>query len=937
MNDSKYDEKKKLSSQAYTKFKRSCYIFIYRIIELGFAGPTRNLKIDIMRVLIFIALSVIRYLSLLAGKDKNLIELISLYSRDDWLIVKFGYGIYYYFVTVAIIDIVVLSIVYHVYLVTINREYNQKIFLYSLVFPLKALKRVLVFPFLYILSSSWGLNKDHICGYENPVQEFQNTLQVFSIAHTFILIALLIFQEYFIYDHNFITNNFQSKPNGHYNAISASIEILVIMLKVFTNTKFDQIYNCIYTVSFALILYFDYLYIPYYNVVCVYFDLVKYSFLTLAGFLKIIESELDLNYLLEIGLVVIYPGLLILIFSIFKSRIEFFTQVGLLDIKKFYEIEIYQRMNFQHFCLYKNKDPVKAATIKRNIEITFKVWKKKFRNQFLISAYETLYCFMIMKEVTLAKLKLYKLNFFKGIEPELLTIKYSERFLRDKKKTDFELFYEYLTAKKSLLEQDKHVLKLLLKYITPDSSCSERESIGVRLYESIKSLNDFFKTTVKIHSENAELLNMYGKFLCHILNKHSQGLALIQKSAGITSNELQNLIYGDLNLFSNKIGHLIINTRPLGEIIKANKAATDILESSIGVVEKSNITIYLPTPFNDIKYIKKILRDFINGCEKGSINAPNNAFIITSKGFVKEIALKLDSVVLNNEFYFIAAIAPIHHARECALFDSSNVITNNTEYFGQMFNQSTQDLQCLPLSTIIPKIFHSKNERIQHFFHSPKQTYSENLTNKENCAMLATSDNNERTSTSLNFNDTKLCFEIEDYVKRGKIFIQLRKLKLLDFTYNTLFATSSSVEKDNWIKEGVETTDFHQGLNNFQQRLSLCSGLGLRSILKKKKTSLFRQHIKISDKVEVIEIFDTDFSTGPLKAKEHKDIPDKNKEMSIIIAKSFKDNVAQSVYSSFAHASNNKNAHAFQVVVARKIEKTVNVMKNGIYFIVRNI
>jgi hypothetical protein len=294
-------------------------------------------------------------------------------------------------------------------------------------------------------------------------------------------------------------------------------------------------------------------------------------------------------------------------------------------------------------------------------------------------------------------------------------------------------------------------------------------------------------------------------------------------------------------------------------------------------------------------------------------------------------------VVLDNEFYFIAAIAPLHHARECALFDSSNCITNNTENFGQLFNQNTQDLQCLPLSTIIPKVFHSKNERIQHFFHSPKQTYSENLLNKHNSDNLTTSDNNQEISTSLNCNDNNLCFEIEDYVKRGKIFIQLRKFKLLDFTYNTLYATSSSVEKDNWIKEGVETTDFHQGLNNFQQRLSLCSGLGLRSILKKKKTSLFRRQIKISDKVEIIEIFDTDFNTGPLRAKVYKDIPDRNKEMSIIIAKSFKDKVAQSVYSSFAHTSNSKNTHAFQVVVARKIEKTVNVMKNGIDFIVRNI
>ncbi|OMJ87840.1 hypothetical protein SteCoe_10408 [Stentor coeruleus] len=934
MNDSKYDDKRKISSQSYTKFKRSCYIFIYRFIELGFAGPTRNIKVDILRVLIFITLSMIRYLSLLSSKDKSLIEIFSLLARDDWLIVKGGYGIYYYFATIGIIDIVVLSIIYHVYLIAINREYNQKVFLYSLVFPLKALKRILGFPFLYILSSSWGLNIDHTCGYENPVKDFQNTLQIFSIVHTFILIVLIISQEYFIYDHNFITNNFQSKPNGQYNAISTSIEIFVIMLKVFTNVKFDRMYNFVYTISFAFILYFDYLYLPYYNNFCVYFDVIKYSFLVLAGFLKIIESELDLNFLIEIGLVVIYPGLLILILSMFKSRIEFFSEVELLDLKKFYEIEIYQRMNFQHYCIYKTKDPVRAAKIKKNIEIAFKVWKKRFRNKFLISAYETLYCFMIMKEDTLAKLKLYKLNFFKGIEPELLTIKYTERFLKDKNKTDFELFYEYLTIKKSLLEQDKHVLKLLLKYITSDPSHSEKESIGVSLYESIKSLNESFKSTIKIHSENAELLNLYGKFLCHILNKHSQGLALIQKSASITSNELQNLIYGDLNIFSNKIGHIIINTKPLGEIIKINKVAAEILESSICMVEKSNITMYLPTPFNDIKYIKKILRDFINGCEKGSINAPKNVFIITTKGFIKEITLKLDSIIFNNEFYFIAAIAPVHHAREYALFDSNNIITNNSELFGQFFNQSTKNLQCMPLSSIISQIFYSKNEKIQYFFHISKETYCKNLPTTENSPMLSTSENRQVTSTESYCDDKKLFFETEDYVTRGKIFIQLRKHKLIDITYNILFVTSSAVEKENWIKEGIEITDFHQSLNNFKQSLGLSSGLGLRSIIKKENSSLFSRQVKISEKVEVIEIYDTDFSTGPLKPKEYKDIPNQNKATSMTIMKSTKENIVQSVYSSFANASNNKNTHAFQVVITRKIKKTINVIKNGIYFVI---
>lgn len=545
-----------------------------------------------------------------------------------------------------------------------------------------------------------------------------------------------------------------------------------------------------------------------------------------------IEEYFDSEYFLDFSLIFIEPCLLYLIIFTAISRTKYLRAIDYAFLSTKDNFQIRQRANFSIYIDYKNNFPDKLPEIQNEIEETFKRWKKRFPDDYLAYAYEVTYTYYFVKDIELTKIKMYLLGKFEQFSPSFLYFLYDNLVSKVNSISNSEYFYIFSLEKEKLNKLDRSISSLVLKFFDRSISAYQRETTGINLYKSIKKMGKKFKIIVKKYGENYEILKLYGNFLSDLLNNEDKARTYKQMSIAFMDKTLSKLIYSDLNLFSDRIGHIIISDSPEGEILQINKAAADILESSISDLLKSNISAYFPEPLNSQAFMRKLIKKYIQSNKVCKILEPEICYIITSKGYLKEVYIKFEGIVWEKKLLFVIAILAVNRDKEYALFYSNNVIASHSANFGNIFNYTT-DL---------------KNEKLNKFI--PNFDFFSRI-------------------------DANGGYEVLDSTRKKKIFLLFKTLKFEDLDCFILFATTSEAEKKKWTESGFAFNDF-QLKNSLLRYLTLTSieaVSGLKSILKKKNAKKKDLRVNIDDIPTIWKLEVTDFSPGIQKSTEHKDVP----------------------------------------------------------------
>ncbi|CAG9317096.1 unnamed protein product [Blepharisma stoltei] len=348
---------------------------------------------------------------------------------------------------------------------------------------------------------------------------------------------------------------------------------------------------------------------------------------------------------------------------------------------------------------YENKNQV--------IEIFKALWQLPgFHKDKLFVIWEFNYCYFIMKDERLARIKLTKIADTKSsFEGDIQEWRLFNWLFREHKSSFNDIDHlKYLKDFSKIKKNDEELCLILTELQAEFSSKNPRldklSHLVDRTAENIYFLSDGYNSLIEKY-KNSEVFEYYATFLDAIVNNHEEADFIIRKKSTINFFSQQNY-ERNLENYGKDLPTILAScsSENFGTIVYINDKASQLLMSSMGNIIGLSILNFIPQPYS-LRH-EKLMKDFIFNCNSTEILSHDTLFFLQNTGYLLECNFMIKLTAFHNCAYFLISFRECSIQRQLALISEEGIILSYTEGFLKYFGWEGKNIKGNILSDIIP-------------------------------------------------------------------------------------------------------------------------------------------------------------------------------------------------------------------------------------------
>jgi hypothetical protein len=514
------------------------------------------------------------------------------------------------------------------------------------------------------------------------------------------------------YDFSFQTPKFQWFARSH-SFVHNRVMIVVIAQCIFLYSHDSSTPQMYLGFSFVTSLYLAYLhisYLPYYNDRANTLYIAMYAFLANCSVASLFAIHTNSGNVIVLTSFVMFPCYLIISHEIVQRRMLSCEGKEVKNCKMPYECINLAKVLLRKLEICESeadkeriKERLKSALCEVGTEFpTFK----------LGNVWESLYYFLIEGNASLAQLKLCKhSNLPVSLEAGFIAYHMSKHYDTTIHSEDV-LYLNWLKQVSEAKENDRRLCNLLVSIydllLSSQHDVNAIEHLLPRMYQLLLKTKETYKHLVHLHSKRPEILELYGHFMCDVLNDMA-GLQFIafSRSEKLVNDRAFVPINRITSLFNADVGILVIggSEDDLGCIVHANDEASRLLGLPQHEVIGQPLDQFIPPPYY-INHNSK-LSEFL---ELGTTNRIFRSHLVlySAGSYNVEVTYEVRVLALNSRPYFLTAVRGKPGNRDLAIYNNKGLITSCTLNFNQLYGPEAR-VEGLNLEVLFPGIWEERD------------------------------------------------------------------------------------------------------------------------------------------------------------------------------------------------------------------------------------
>ena len=559
------------------------------------------------------------------------------------------------------------------------------------------LSELMMVPFsvLFISLVKFSLfNYEAMREYQNqPSTQLDNGFLGLVGVPAFLVVACANYLRFTLnYDirHYYSEETYNSRAFSKLEVQNLYFRLSAILLYSFLGTYHEVAYRS-FVMVMSVIFFLKYLVFgPYYNQIANTIN--GTHFLVLFW----VSASLQLGILTESSLLPVFSTTFILPVLI-VLQVHYFKHI---QIPQAVEVSNSYQLNQKFRYLISTSDPELLLKYFSRLKKQLKTDDKKY-----LSIWETNYCIDYLEDNRLARVKLSRSIQTKGnLETEFMTHKCKKR-LKELAQTEDLTYLKFQTKFQKAKTQDQTLCFILLDLIneiqSPKPQKKKIEFLLEKSYSVVQKLNCDYEKLMKINGYCSEALHLYSTYLSEILQEtqKSERLDLLKRRIRTKKKKDDTLV----SYFDESNAVMVVSGDPsdFGTVSFANKKAANLLSISIENLRGSQLSDFIPYPFN-LNHNKAML-DFIENCTTSKIELPVMLFLRNTKGYLVECSIIVTCSAVENYPFFVVLLKERSSTRQLALIDGDGLILGHSNLLPALLCSSQNDLRNYNLQEIVPQ------------------------------------------------------------------------------------------------------------------------------------------------------------------------------------------------------------------------------------------
>ncbi|CAG9325588.1 unnamed protein product [Blepharisma stoltei] len=526
------------------------------------------------------------------------------------------------------------------------------------------------------------------------------------VSFSFILIFLAITILYVLFTADLCHSNCKRNIKARSNS---SLDIAVVALHtiqciLYFATPKSHILNSefiLLLLSVSLIGVF-WLQLPYYNFIGNIIVISKLSSYILMIFSLIFSNLINDARAALFCYIILQPILLLNIFRILKDRHNEIPDQSLIYTDQF-DFELKSR----HLLVDKNLEDKEIV-----VDLFNELYKtKRLIINKLAVVWEFYFCFHVMKDERLARVRLVKIpmvnNCLEGSVQEWKILR-KLWMSRDDDLNDIK-YIEYLLDIESAKVYDKELcmslLVLLAEFVTRSPRIGKLTTIVTKATDMLCKVQSSYSRLIETY-RNLEAFDIYISLSENILRHADEANLIKKKKSRFAELDLVLKYENSLNRFDDRVGIILISANPdsFGTLSYVNEKAAQYLRQPMQCLLGTDLSDFVPWPYN-LNH-KEIMKKFAASCKDSNAQISPIFFLLDGHNFLFECKIQMKYTALGYNAFFLVSIQVHNFSRELILLSSEGHILGFSSKVPSIFNSlDRRILNQANITQLVPHYF----------------------------------------------------------------------------------------------------------------------------------------------------------------------------------------------------------------------------------------
>jgi PAS domain-containing protein len=448
-------------------------------------------------------------------------------------------------------------------------------------------------------------------------------------------------------------------------------------------------------------------YLPYYNDMTNTFYISIYMYLVSCCAATLLSVKIGTPYVVILISAAMYPCYFAISYGIVCSRVRGTSEHNIEACKTHFEGITFLKSKLATFLA--NESSSERAQVAMQLRGEFNYIRNAFPTRMITGVWEALFYLIVDNNPELAQLKLCSLQgssadyesrsksatstpsslgVIKDFEGEFLMFhlsKHCDSTIKGEDVTYLVWLKQIEEVKQFDLELCEELVKIYGLLLASKSNVSAFSERLIPLYLLLLKTKATYKHLTQVYTKRPEVLELYGRFMCDVLNDQKGYPFLVN---GQTERNSHSRVYMPINkiqtLFGADVGIIVISgaEEDLGIIQFVNEEAARLLSLSPQQMIGAELDRFIPPPYCHNHNTK--LAEFL---KYGTTNRIYRAHLTlyNPDRYDVEVTFDVRVMALNCRPYFLTAIRGKPENRELAIYDDDGKITSCTKNFEVLY------------------------------------------------------------------------------------------------------------------------------------------------------------------------------------------------------------------------------------------------------------
>ena len=524
----------------------------------------------------------------------------------------------------------------------------------------------------------------------------------FSVVGILILILLKCFYLVLNSDQNPFVYNLNSVSCLSFLRAMELCDSLFVILFVL-GTPFTLYYLCLFGICCAVLLRILY-YLPFFNEFPNKAVSAKYCVFGYLSLTFLVSDHINSSSLVILSVLFVVPLLMFLSKIAVEKRLGLAKKVPLSklwNLGSFLEFEFQTRPYMSLNALYDTQAVLKA--------LSDCCIKSSFNKEKMLHVWTTYYCFYLVGNLKLAKLKLSQCtNCKSNFTDDYQEFKCHKLFkgTRYKKSEEMKMIKSIMLSQKIIRKNEDFCSKLLeywAEFLLPKPCLNRLEKLNAHLVEELNKLLSMNDKILEKYPEKVNTIKNFIEFADDFIMDFDLKNYYVKKS-NLNLEFAEDVKSKGFSFRSPENGIIVVAGDDLNvsKIIYANYNASEIIGLPVSELLGRSIDEFVPPPYNCNHFAK--LTNFLRSTLTAKINLPQKFFLMKNRQELLQVSLAIKVVALSSHPFFVISFKNYQTNSEVALVSKSGLVLCHSKFFREKLNLRQTEIVDSFIQSHIPSL-----------------------------------------------------------------------------------------------------------------------------------------------------------------------------------------------------------------------------------------